>query len=67
MKLCRPFVAVKMGIIDEEQDVSLSAFILKDIAQYPELMQADGLHPKQTAQKIILENLWPSMESMIIK
>lgn len=60
------FMAVYKSVA-EEQDVNLSAFILKDIAQYPELMQADGLHPKQAAQKIMLENLWPSLEPMISK
>jgi acyl-CoA thioesterase-1 len=53
--------------VTEKQDVRLSPFILKDIAQHPDLMQADGLHPVKEAQAIMLENLWPSLEPLIIR
>lgn len=59
-----------MGIYEsaaKKHAVNLSTFILKDIGQHPELMQADGMHPVAAAQTIMLENVWPSLESMISK
>jgi len=53
--------------VAEKQNVNLSVFILKDIAQDPELMQTDGLHPLQAAQIMMLDNLWPSLEAIILK
>ena len=53
--------------VSEKQDVNLSTFILKDIAQHSELMQADGLHPTKEAQAMMLDNIWPSLEPLIIK
>ncbi len=60
------FMSIYVSVA-EKQDINLSPFILKDIAQHSELMQADGLHPVQEAQAIMLDNLWPSLEPLIIK
>ncbi len=38
-------------------DTQLMPFILKDVALDPKLMQADGLHPTQSAQPIIRDNV----------
>ena len=46
-------------------DVKLGSFILTDIADKTELMQSDGIHPKAKAQKIMLDNIWPDLESML--
>ena len=46
-------------------NVKLSAFILEDIAEHDELMQADGIHPVASAQPKMLENIWPALHSMI--
>ena len=51
--------------VSNKMDVSLSKFILSDIAQYPELMQNDGIHPVQAAQPKMLENVWPSLQALI--
>jgi acyl-CoA thioesterase I len=51
----------------EETDVKLSKFILEDIAEKPELMQNDGIHPKAEAQIMMLNNIWPDIDSMLIK
>lgn len=40
-------------------------FLLKDIALNPDLMQADGLHPKAIAQPQILENVWPYLQKTL--
>ncbi len=53
--------------VSEKQDINLSPFILKGIAQHPELMQADGLHPVKEAQAMMLDNLWPGLRSLIIR
>lgn len=49
----------------EQFDISLSRFILDDIALDNELMQADGIHPVAMAQPVMLENIWPALESLI--
>jgi acyl-CoA thioesterase-1 len=46
-------------------DVVLGKFLLDGIALSPELMQADGIHPKANAQHLILENIWPYLEPML--
>ena len=51
--------------VAKEVDVRLSEFILEDIAEHSELMQADGIHPVEAAQEKMLENIWPSLRSMI--
>lgn len=38
-------------------------FFLEDVALDPDLMQADGLHPNEAAQPLILERLWPNLQN----
>lgn len=45
--------------------VSLSPFILEDVAEHPELMQADGIHPAEAAQTRMLDNLWPALQALL--
>jgi len=40
-------------------------FILENIGDRPELMQADGIHPTAEAQPKILENMWPHIEKVL--
>ncbi len=40
-------------------------FLLKDIALNPDLMQADGLHPKAAAQPLILDNVWSYLKKTL--
>ena len=42
-----------------EQSVKLLPFLLDGVAQYPQLMQADGVHPTAAAQPSILSNVLP--------
>lgn len=46
-------------------DVALSRFILDGIATRPELMQADGIHPKAEAQTMMLDNIWTDIQNII--
>lgn len=51
-------LAAKHGVL-------LGLFILEDIALKPELMQADGIHPTAAAQPLILDRVWPLIESAL--
>lgn len=46
-------------------DVVMGRFLLDGIALNPELMQSDGIHPKENAQTMILDNIWPYLEKML--
>jgi acyl-CoA thioesterase-1 len=49
----------------EKHQVPLVPFLLADIAQFPELMQADGIHPTATAQAKILDNVLPAIQDLL--
>jgi len=53
-----PFFA-QYAELAEEFDLYLIPFLIDGIPQQPELMQADGIHPKAEAQSMILDNFWP--------
>ena len=53
-----PFFA-QYAALAEEFDLYLIPFLIDGIPQQPELMQADGIHPKAEAQSMILDNFWP--------
>jgi len=46
-------------------DVPLVASLLEGIAERPELMQPDGIHPRAAAQPRIVDNLWPRLEPLL--
>ena len=45
--------------------VTLGGFILDRIADQPELMQSDGIHPVAGAQRLMLDNIWPDVASLL--
>lgn len=49
----------------ESHDVHLSRFILEGIADRPELMQDDGIHPRAEAQAMMLDNIWPDLLTLL--
>lgn len=53
--------------VSEKMKVSVSKFIFQDIADVPGLMQADGMHPVQSAHPIMLDNIWPALLRLINK
>lgn len=53
------------GQLAAEKSVILVPFLLKNVGDHPELMQADGTHPNEAAQKIIFENVWPFVREAI--
>lgn len=48
-----------------EKQVPLVPFFLEGVGGVPELMQADGIHPAQKAQKQLLENAWPAIKPLL--
>lgn len=44
---------------------TLAKTLLAGVAEVPQLMQADGLHPRAEAQARMLDNVWPALESVL--
>lgn len=42
-------------------------FLLRGIALQPALMQADGLHPNERGQPLLLANVWPALKPLLHK
>lgn len=47
------------------KNVVLGKFILDGIATHPDLMQNDGIHPREKAQMMMLDNVWPQLQPML--
>ncbi len=52
-------------LLAQNSAVELVPFFLDGIATKPELMQANGIHPKPDAQVLLLENVWPQLKFML--
>lgn len=48
-----------------EKKVKLVPFFLENVGGNDDLMQDDGIHPNVKAQPLLLENIWPQLESQI--
>jgi acyl-CoA thioesterase I len=48
-----------------EQHVPLVPFLLNDVALHPDLMQADGVHPVEAAQPLLLATVWPALAPLL--
>lgn len=59
------FQAVFMEVA-AEQGVPLVPALLKDVAEDWSLMQPDGLHPTAEAQERLLDNVWPTLEPLLL-
>lgn len=49
----------------KEHDVAFVPFFLDQVAGNPELMQRDGIHPTAEAQSIMLNHVWPLLETLL--
>jgi acyl-CoA thioesterase-1 len=49
----------------EAYGVPLVPFLLEGVANRPELMQDDGIHPRAAAQEQLLENVWPYLRPLL--
>tara|TARA_R110001599_G_scaffold353795_2_gene597933 strand:+ start:77864 stop:78403 length:540 start_codon:yes stop_codon:yes gene_type:complete len=43
----------------------LATFLMDGVATNPELMQADGIHPRVEAQPLLLQNILPTIQSVL--
>ena len=48
-----------------QNNIGLIPFLLEGVAIRSELMQADGIHPNEQAQELILNNVWPVISEKI--
>lgn len=46
-------------------DVPLVSFFLADVADRPELMQADGIHPNARAQPLLVDAVYPAIAPLL--
>ncbi|MEJ2452930.1 MAG: arylesterase [Candidatus Thiodiazotropha sp.] len=51
--------------VAEAASVPLVPFFLESVALDPDLMQADGIHPNDRAQPILLDTMWPHLDPML--
>ena len=49
----------------EEYSIALIPFILEGIGGVPANMQADGIHPNEQAQPIIVDNVWEHLAELL--
>ncbi|MCG4453395.1 arylesterase [Pseudomonas sp. MMS21-TM103] len=49
----------------EEKQVAFVPFFLDGVGGVPGMMQRDGIHPAAAAQPLLLENLWPTLQSLL--
>lgn len=49
----------------KQYELPLMPFLLEGVALNPDLIQADGLHPNEKAQSIILDNVWKTLEPVL--
>ncbi|MDB9894669.1 arylesterase [Reinekea forsetii] len=48
-------------------DLLYLPFLLENVAQFPDLMQADGLHPQKAGQPIIVDSVRPLIERALAR
>ena len=52
-------------LVAQENNAILAPFILENVATEPDLMQADGIHPKPEAQETMMRNVLPAIEEAL--
>jgi acyl-CoA thioesterase I len=62
----RAFAEVFLQVA-RDHEVPVVPFLLEDVALLPELMQADGIHPKAVAQELLLETVWPHLAPLLAR
>jgi len=58
------FMAMYQSLADEYH-IALLPFLLENVALKPALMQADGLHPNEQGQPLLLDNVWPRLVPLL--
>jgi acyl-CoA thioesterase-1 len=57
--------AAAFGELARRHRAALVPFLLAGIADQPALMQADGLHPNERGQPLLLDNVWPALQPLL--
>jgi acyl-CoA thioesterase-1 len=60
----RQFIETYADLAKQYQ-IALVPFLMKGFATNPELIQADGIHPRAEAQMQMLDNVWPELVIML--
>lgn len=50
----------------DRHDIALVPFFLKGIYDQAGMMQGDGIHPTTEAQGMLLDNVWPQLETLLV-
>ena len=53
------------GDLAQRYSSALVPFFLNDIYNVDSLMQSDGIHPREPAQSILLDNVWPHLVPLL--
>ncbi|MDN6859935.1 arylesterase [Pseudomonas sp. CAN2814] len=51
--------------VASEQKIALVPFFLEGVGGVPGMMQGDGIHPAETAQPRLLDNVWPTLKPLL--
>ena len=51
--------------VAREQQIALVPFFLDGVGGVPSMMQADGIHPATVAQPKLLDNVWPTLKTLL--
>lgn len=51
--------------LSKDNNIPLVPFMMKDVSENSELMQADRLHPNAKGQPVILDNIWPTLSLLL--
>ena len=65
-KYTNGFKAVYLDL-SEKYKTPFNSFFLDGISGHSDLVLDDGLHPNVTAQRKILENVWPTLKPLLLK
>ena len=60
--------AALFATVARAEGAALVPFLLKNVADTPKaeaLFQADRIHPKEAAQPLMLDNVWPVLEPLL--
>ena len=57
--------AALYGKLARDANATLVPFLLKDVADQPQLFQADRIHPTAAAHPIMLDNVWPQLQPLL--
>jgi acyl-CoA thioesterase-1 len=53
--------------VARQHGTALVPFLLEGFADQRQLFQHDGIHPKREAQLLMLDNVWPVLEPLLVK